>query len=47
MRAQPRAATHPYSSKQCLSLIMDGCTASSVRMMRFCRQPGEKSRSVK
>lgn len=25
-----------FTSKECLSLIMTGCTASSARMMTFC-----------
>lgn len=36
-RPSTKLSTHPYSSKQCLSLIMAGWTARSVRMMRFCR----------
>ena len=33
--------THPYISKQCLSLIITFCTASSARMMMFCERAAQ------
>jgi hypothetical protein len=35
-KGEQQHCCQPRTSKQCLSLIMDGCTASSARRMTFC-----------